>query len=145
MKHAFLVIASVLAAMTLTAGDSAEKKAGAGAAKAAAQILEQKVQATKPAYVIFTREKTLDQAELEIYWKKVAASLEGHSMKVLSGYGPHEVLEGDKTEGVVIAEFPSMEAAKAWYYSPAYQSAREHRLKGAVYRGILVEATTPRD
>jgi uncharacterized protein (DUF1330 family) len=145
MKHAFLVIASVLAAMTLTAGDSAEKKAGAGAAKAAAQIPEQKVQATKPAYVVFTREKTLDQAELETYWKKVAASLEGHPMKVLSGYGPHEVLEGDKTEGVVIAEFPSMEAAKAWYYSPAYQAARVHRLKGAVYRGILVEATTPRD
>lgn len=145
MKHAFLVIASVLAAMTLTAGDSAEKKARTEAVKAAAQIPEQKVQATKPAYVVFTREKTLDQAELETYWKKVAASLEGHPMKVLSGYGPYEVLEGDKTEGVVIAEFPSMEAAKAWYYSPAYQAAREHRLKGAVYRGILVEATTPRD
>ena len=59
---------------------------------------------------------------------------------MLSGYGTHEVLEGDKTEGVVIAEFPSMEAARAWYNSPAYQEAREHRLKGAIYRGILVEA-----
>jgi uncharacterized protein (DUF1330 family) len=64
-------------------------------------------------------------------------------MKVLSGYGPHEVLEGDPTEGVVIAEFPSMAAAKAWYDSPAYREAREHRFKGAVYRGILVESTAP--
>ena len=144
MKHPYLIIASVLAAVTLTAGNAAEKEARTEAVKAATQTPEQKVQATKPAYVVFTREKTLNQAELETYWKKVAASFEGHPMKVLSGYGPHEVLEGDKTEGVVIAEFPSMEAAKAWYYSPVYQAAREHRLKGAVYRGILVEATTPR-
>lgn len=97
----------------------------------------------KPAYVVFTREKTLDQAELETYWKKVAATLEGYPMKVLSGYGPFEVLEGEDTEGVVIAEFSSMAAARAWYDSPAYREAREHRFKGAVYRGILVEATGP--
>ncbi|TLD72871.1 DUF1330 domain-containing protein [Phragmitibacter flavus] len=129
--------------MSLTAGDTSEKEASTKALKteSAAEQPEQKVQAKKPAYVIFTREKTLDQAELETYWKMVGASLEGHPMKVLSGYGPHEVLEGDKTEGVVIAEFPSMEAAKAWYDSPAYRAAREHRFKGAVYRGILVEAT----
>lgn len=28
----------------------------------------------------------------------------------------------DPVEGVVIAEFPSFEAAKAWYESPAYQA-----------------------
>jgi len=27
-------------------------------------------------------------------------------------YGRHEVLEGDETEGIVIAEFPTFEAAK---------------------------------
>jgi len=91
----------------------------------------------------FHSRKTLDPAELEIYWSKVAASLDGHPMKVLSGYGSHDVLEGAPAEGVVIAEFPSMEAARAWYDSPAYREAREHRFKGAVYRGILVESTEP--
>ena len=55
-------------------------------------------------------------------------------MKVLVGYGRHEVLEGDPVEGVVIAEFPTFEAAKAWYDSPAYQAIRPRRLKGAIYR-----------
>lgn len=143
MKHPFLTIVSVLAATTLAACDSAETEAHTSPPKAEAEQLDQKIQVPKPAYIVFTREKTLDQAELEAYSKQVPATLEGHPMKVLSGYGPHEVLEGEKTEGVVIAEFPSMEAAKAWYNSPAYRKAREHRFKGAVYRGILVEATTP--
>ncbi len=143
MKHPLFLIGAVLAAMTLTACDSSREEAGAKALKAQAEQLEPPVKVTKPAYIVFTREKTLDQAELELYWKKVPPTLEGHPMKVLSGYGPHEVLEGDGTEGIVIAEFPSMEAAKAWYNSPAYREAREHRFKGAVYRGILVEATTP--
>ncbi|MGO4498231.1 DUF1330 domain-containing protein [Paenibacillus sp. 2RAB27] len=36
-------------------------------------------------------------------------------------------------------EFPSFEEAETWYYSPAYQEAVKHRLKGAAYRGIIVE------
>jgi len=31
-----------------------------------------------------------------------------------------------------------MEAAKAWYDSPAYREVRQHRLMGAIYRGLLV-------
>ena len=39
----------------------------------------------------------------------------------------------------MIAEFPSFEAAKAWYESPAYQAIRHHRLKGAIYSGLVVQ------
>ncbi len=42
-----------------------------------------------PAYMIFIREQTLDRAELEAYWAKVATTLEGVPIKVLSAYGPH--------------------------------------------------------
>jgi uncharacterized protein (DUF1330 family) len=90
------------------------------------------------AYLIFTRERTLDAKELAIYWDKIRATFIGHEVKVLAAYGPHEDLEGPPTEGTVIAEFPSMEAAKAWYDSPSYREVRQHRLKGAVYRGTLV-------
>jgi uncharacterized protein (DUF1330 family) len=90
------------------------------------------------AYVVFTREQTLDRAELDTYFSQVRATLAGHEVKMLASYGPHEDLEGSPTEGTVIAEFPSMEAAKAWYDSPAYRKVREHRFKGAIYRGILV-------
>jgi uncharacterized protein (DUF1330 family) len=52
-------------------------------------------------------------------------------------------LEGPATEGTVIAEFPSIEAAKRWYDSPAYKKVRIHRQKGAVYREILVQGLCP--
>ncbi len=94
-----------------------------------------------PAYMIFIREKTLDRAELEAYWTKVASTLEGVPIKVLSGYGPHSTLEGPDVEGVVIAEFPCTETARQWYDSPAYQDAANHRHRGAIYRGLIVEGT----
>jgi len=94
-----------------------------------------------PAYMIFIREQTLDRTELEAYWAKVASTLEGIPIKVLSAYGPHITLEGPNVEGVVIAEFPSVEAARQWYDSPAYQAAMTHRQRGAIYRGLIVEGT----
>ena len=40
---------------------------------------------------------------------------------------------------MVIASFPGFEEAKAWYDSPAFREARQHRSKGAEYRAVLVE------
>lgn len=94
-----------------------------------------------PAYMIFIREQTLNRDELEAYWSKVAATLDGVPIKVLSAYGAHTTLEGPDVEGVVIAEFPSAEAARQWYESPAYQDAANHRRLGAIYRGLIVEGT----
>ena len=88
---------------------------------------------------MFIREKTLDRSELEAYWSKIRATLEGHPIKVLAAYGRHVTLEGPEVEGVVVAEFPSVEEARTWYDSPAYQEAAQHRFRGAVYRGLIVE------
>ena len=91
------------------------------------------------AYAVFVREKTRIPAELKAYSDKVGKTLAGHPVKVLAAYGAQEVWEGQPAEGVVILEFPSMAAAKAWYNSPAYREVREHRFSGADYRAILVE------
>ena len=91
------------------------------------------------AYIVFTREKTLNPSELETYGQKVPATLAGHPVTPRALYGRHEVLEGPPVEGVVIAEFPTFEAAKAWYDSPAYTEVRQHRFKGAEYRVVIVE------
>jgi uncharacterized protein (DUF1330 family) len=61
-----------------------------------------------PAYVIFIRERTLDESELEAYAKLAGPSLEGLPIKFLAAYGRQEVLEGPAPEGVAIAEFPSV-------------------------------------
>jgi uncharacterized protein (DUF1330 family) len=83
------------------------------------------------AYLIFTRDKTLDEHEMAIYSKEVPATLSGHEVKILARYGLHEDLEGPSTEGTVVLQFPNMEAAKAWYDGPAYREVREHRFKGS--------------
>jgi uncharacterized protein (DUF1330 family) len=57
------------------------------------------------AYHVFTKEKTLDKAELAIYQKQVAPTLEPFDVKRLVANGPLEVLEGEPVEGVVITEF----------------------------------------
>jgi uncharacterized protein (DUF1330 family) len=90
-------------------------------------------------YAIFIRETTKNEAELAAYMPKAAASMAGYAIKVLAAYGRQDVLEGPDVEGVVIVEFPSFEEAKAWYESPAYRDAREHRFRGADYRAIIVE------
>ena len=92
-----------------------------------------------PAYAIFIRERTRDQAALDVYSPLAGASLAGHEAKVLAAYGPQTNLEGPESEGTVIVEFPTLEAAKAWYESPAYRAAREHRFRGADYRALIVE------
>ncbi len=90
-------------------------------------------------YIVFTKEKTVDQAEFDLYQSKVPATLAGHELKVLAAYGKQEVLEGPPSEGIVIIEFPTVEAAKVWYESPEYREVRKHRFNGATYRVVLVE------
>lgn len=91
------------------------------------------------AYIVFIRETTIDRSELETYWQKAPAAMENHPIKALAAYGRHVTLEGPDVEGVVIAEFPTVEEARDWYDSPEYQAAAQHRIRGAVYRGLIVE------
>ena len=91
------------------------------------------------AYIVITREKTNNPAKLEEYKKLVAPSFQKHPATILALHGRHEVLEGPATEELIILEFPSYEEAKAWYQSPEYQAASEHRFQGGNYRFILTE------
>jgi uncharacterized protein (DUF1330 family) len=91
------------------------------------------------AYIVFIREETTDQSKLDAYKTEVPPSFEGHDIKFLAAYGPHEVLEGAPIEGAVILGFETMDAARAWYVSPAYQAAAKHRFEGANYRALIIQ------
>lgn len=91
------------------------------------------------AYIVFTREKMRDPSKMETYSPLARTSMAGHDLKPLSVYGKCETLEGAPVEGCVIVEFPTMEAARAWYDSPAYTEARAHRHLGADYRCFITE------
>ncbi len=95
-----------------------------------------------PAYVVFIHEQTHDVAEMAAYAEAVAPILRDQPVKFLAANGALKVLEGPEPEGVAIAEFPNLAAAVAWYESPAYQAAAQHRFKGARYRGFVVEGVT---
>ncbi len=104
---------------------------------------EQDSPAAPPAFIVFIKESTTDPEALRRYSAQVGATFAGHAANVLAAYGPQEVLEGPEAEGVVILRFPDRAAARAWYHSPAYQDAAQHRFEGGVYRAILVEGRPP--
>jgi len=91
------------------------------------------------AYIVFTREKMRNREAYDRYRQAARPAAAGHPLKPLALYGKHEILEGATIEGAVILEFPTIEAAKAYYYSPAYQNAAQHRFLGADYRVFIVE------
>ncbi len=91
------------------------------------------------AYIIFVRDRITDAEAFAAYGPMAGAARGDHPLKPLAFYGDIETLEGLHSDGVVLLEFPTMEAAKAWYDSPAYQAAKAQRLKGADYRVLLVQ------
>jgi uncharacterized protein (DUF1330 family) len=91
------------------------------------------------AYVVVVKERTLDPAQEAIYASKGRAASAGHPITVRALRTKYELLEGPPIETVSILEFPSFDEARAWYYSPAYQEALPHRLKGGDYRAIIVD------
>ena len=92
-----------------------------------------------PAYVILINNKTTDAKELDLYRPKALAARAAHPVTMLAVNGKFEVLEGAPAESVAVAQFPDMAAAKAWYDSPQYQDAKQHRLKGADFSILLTE------
>jgi len=90
-------------------------------------------------FVVFTRDRMRDPEEFKTYSQKSAAARGDHPIKAHAYYGRVDVLEGPPVDGVVIVEFPDRAAALAWYESPAYQEAKEHRVKAADYRVMIVE------
>ncbi len=91
------------------------------------------------AFVVFTREETTDPQELATYSAGVGPSFEGHDVTFLAAYGAMQHLEGEPVEGAVILRFPTMQAARDWYDSPAYQTIAAHRFAGSRYRAFIVE------
>jgi uncharacterized protein (DUF1330 family) len=90
-------------------------------------------------YIVFV-EKPGDPAEIAEYRKLGLPTIAAAKPKFLVRPGGEVItVEGDEVDVVVALEFPSVEAAKAWYYSPDYQAALQHRLGTAKNRAVIVE------
>ena len=62
-----------------------------------------------------------DRAAFDDYLAKTIPFIEKHGGRYLTKAGTHEMLEGEMPTRVVIVEFPSKAAARAWYNDPGYQ------------------------
>lgn len=94
-------------------------------------------------YIVFITEKTLEPEGMAAYWAAIKLTLVGQPIRVLAACGAQETVEGPRTAGTVISEFPSMEAARAARYDgEAYLQAAKHRRAGAVYTGVLVQGVS---
>lgn len=92
------------------------------------------------AYVFFIRESAIrDQDEMDLYRSSNRDKAPNPNLTPLVVYGSMETLEGAPPDGVVLLKFPTVEDAKAWYYSAEYQAAAAHRMKAADYRAFIVE------
>lgn len=96
------------------------------------------------AYIIVYRETPVrDQAKIEEYSRlnrvNAADFQERFGIRPLVVYGQSEAPEGPNPDGIVVLQFPSIEDARAWYDSPAYQEALRFRKDAADWRVVIVE------
>jgi uncharacterized protein (DUF1330 family) len=90
-------------------------------------------------YVIVT-EKVEDETTFESYRRVVPETLAAHGGKFVVRGADFEVVEGQwPMPRLVIIEFPTREAAKAWYNSPEYQKVLPLRLKSSVGNMVMVD------
>jgi uncharacterized protein (DUF1330 family) len=86
---------------------------------------------TMAAYVIVDVEVTDPEAYRE-YTRQVPATLEPYAGRFVVRGGPCETLEGVwAPQRIVVILFPSVERAKAWHASAAYQAILPLRLANA--------------
>jgi uncharacterized protein (DUF1330 family) len=94
-----------------------------------------------PAYLIVYRETPVrDEAAAAEYQRRTREmSPDEFQLKPRVVRGAIHPLEGSPPDAVIMLEFPSVEQARSWYNSPAYQEALPFRLNSAEYRSIIVE------
>lgn len=79
----------------------------------------------------------------EGYRQAVSPIVARHGGVYLVRGGRSEVLEGSPAGRVVVLEFPSVAAARAFYDSPEYQAIVGTRKANSISRVVLVEGAAP--
>jgi uncharacterized protein (DUF1330 family) len=78
-----------------------------------------------------------------VYLENVEATFKPYGGKWLVLDAQVQVLEGAWPGSAVLMEFPDMDAAKRWYYSPEYQEILHLRTDNVISDLILVDPVGP--
>ncbi|HEY2781292.1 MAG TPA: DUF1330 domain-containing protein [Steroidobacteraceae bacterium] len=111
---------------------------------AAAQAIRAQQVKVPPAYIIAEVEKDpakiADPAASRKYAQEAPKTLIPFNGQYVVRGGSVQTLEGDAPKGVVVViGFDSLEKARGWYYSPAYEALKPIRQGSTKSRLLLVE------
>lgn len=122
--------------------------AGASIGVAAAQAIHAQQAKAPPAYVIAEVEndptKIADPVASRRYAEEAPKSLAAFQAQYLVRGGKIQSLEGEAPKGyIVVIGFESIEKARGWYYSPAYEAIKPIRQNSTKSRILIAEGVTP--
>lgn len=95
-----------------------------------------------PGYVVAEVEVT-DLATMQNYGEKVPETLAPFNHHYVVRSSKIQSLEGEPPKGLVVIAFDSVEKAREWYDSPAYQAIKPIRQRAANSRIFIVEGLAP--
>lgn len=95
-----------------------------------------------PGYVVAEVEVT-DLATMQKYGEKVPETLAPFNHHYVVRSSKIQSLEGEPPKGLVVIAFDSVEKAREWYDSPAYQAIKPIRQRAANSRIFIVEGLAP--
>jgi uncharacterized protein (DUF1330 family) len=113
---------------------------GVGAAKA----IHAQQEKAPPGYVISKAEAIMDVPTVQKYGQGVPETLAPFNHHfIIRGGKPQSLDGGEAPKGVVVIAFDSVEKAREWYDSPAYQAIKPLRQSSTKGRMFVVEGVTP--
>jgi uncharacterized protein (DUF1330 family) len=123
--------------------------AGFAVGAASLQALHAQQASTAPAYVIAevapkpAREG--DPAAMAKYKAEAPRTIAAFNGRFLAISNKAQAVEGDPPKGsIVVIAFDSLEQARGWYNSPAYEAIRPLRQNSTLTRMLIVEGLAPK-
>ena len=106
---------------------------------AGAQAIHVQQEKALPGYVISEALSIADLLTVQKYGQGVPETLAPFNHRFIVGGGKPQALDGDAPKGVVVIAFDSVEKAREWYDSPAYQAIVPLRKSSTKGRMFIVE------
>ena len=97
-----------------------------------------------PGYVISEADAITDVPTIQKYGQGVPETLAPFNHHfIVRGGKPQSLEDGEVPKGVVVIAFVSVEKAREWYESPAYQAIKPLRQSATKGRMFIVEGVAP--
>jgi uncharacterized protein (DUF1330 family) len=117
--------------------------AGALIGVAGARAIHAQQAKAPPGYIIYEADAVLDIPNLQKYGAKVPETLAPFNHHYVVRGAKPQALEGEPPQSIVVIAFDSVEKAREWYDSPAYQAIKPIRQSASKGRLLIVEGVVP--